>query len=1119
MKKFKLFYTMIVACLLFIGSSTVFAQHFGDVQGSPINAQWTLYLNDIGIDGAQADVDDELAVFDGTTMVGVYTFTGNEDYTSTTTSYDMQVYSQLASGTGYTHDHDVTFKFWDNSASLEVTGVFNEWSAPHPAYAVLNAYDNNDYGVAEDYGDYASTVLFPDGENPYSYITLDFTSGYSVSGTITIAGSCSGAMGDVIVQAFDASDNLVGSDVPDETTGDYTINGLQDGAVYEIKASLTNYTSDPVLHLATISGSNMTGKNFTLNPFQGSIAITTKSSTTNSNIDVTVSLYDASDDTQVGVSHQTSSSGTYTFDDLCMGTYYVKATDDDYVNETSEDVELTTNAQVATVDFELDPLPGSISGQITDADGPVQGVTIHCTNTNVDPAVELFWVYSNELGYYNAPNVPAGTWTVEYEMSGYTKQTISVSVTANAITTQDVTLVKAPGILTGAVTNAVTGAFIEGVTVDILLDGLGGTSTAAGDGSYEFNPTAAGTFDVEFTKGGFITKTIEDVVINANYTTTLNVALQPNPGAIQITGVYGGATVTIGEDYTATYLGNAVYDFATIPVGTYDVKIEKGGYHTKILEDVVVVSGTTTSVPTSLLAYNYAYVSGSSFDPMWTIFLQGATIDGVPVEVNDEIAIFDGSTMVGVYYIDEALVSWTATSHQLKAYSQLNGGSGYTAGNAYTFKLWDSDAGVEYTATSVTLSDPNAEGAYTGNVFPAVDGEFSFATLQFNAEETMTYNLHTGYQIISSRVVTADMDMGTIMDGLDNKDNNLEYVKNELGQQYRKIGGTWTNNIGNWGITEGYLVKMTNDDDFDMAGLPQNAQTEIPLVVGYNLISFLPENAMNAATAFNDIKDNMDFARNSGGDNFWKIGGVWVNNIGDLNPGEGYFVKMNAADTLVYPAAKATAITVEQELQHFDFTAGDPTDAVYTVYVTGQNLHVGDEVAVFDGDKIVGANVVKSEDDAMENNINVFNVLPQGNGFTAGNNISFKVWKQINNTEYGTLEIEYVNPNGDALVDGTFPNDDEHYSIAKLDAAELTIDEENMNTLSLYPNPAHNQIRLTSEDEIDQIRILSLTGQVVFEQSVNDNKVDINTSSFEAGIYIIESTIKQRTFILRFAVR
>jgi len=53
--------------------------------------------------------------------------------------------------------------------------------------------------------------------------------------------------------------------------------------------------------------------------------------------------------------------------------------------------------------------------------------------------------------------------------------------------------------------------------------------------------------------------------------------------------------------------------------------------------------------------------------------------------------------------------------------------------------------------------------------------------------------------------------------------------------------------------------------------------------------------------AFNNILENVDFVRDSEGSMLRKIGPNWVNGIGDLNPQEGYLVKMNDVDSLIYP--------------------------------------------------------------------------------------------------------------------------------------------------------------------------------------------------------------------------
>ena len=48
------------------------------------------------------------------------------------------------------------------------------------------------------------------------------------------------------------------------------------------------------------------------------------------------------------------------------------------------------------------------------------------------------------------------------------------------------------------------------------------------------------------------------------------------------------------------------------------------------------------------------------------------------------------------------------------------------------------------------------------------------------------------------------------------------------------------------------------------------------------------------------ISSNITMVKNSNGLVYWPIYGI--NNLGNMNPGEGYQIKMLAADTLLYPA-------------------------------------------------------------------------------------------------------------------------------------------------------------------------------------------------------------------------
>ncbi|MBI9036769.1 MAG: carboxypeptidase regulatory-like domain-containing protein [Bacteroidales bacterium] len=204
---------------------------------------------------------------------------------------------------------------------------------------------------------------------------------------------------------------------------------------------------------------------------------------------------------------------------------------------------------------------------------------------------------------------------------------------------------------------------------------------------------------------------------------------------------------------------------------------------------------------------------------------------------------------------------------------------------------------IEVGTYSVTAS---AEGYFpkTINGEEILAGETT--TLDFVLEpiiQTQTYNLVEGYQMISSRLISEEPNMQNILEGIL---DNLDFVRNSEGFMLRKIGPNWVNSIGDWVTTEGYLFKMNANDSFVISGEPVNVSTPKELNTGYQIISYLPSEPRDCEEVFTFILDNLDFVRNTSGFMLKKIGPFWVNNIGNMQPGEGYLVKMNADDVLTY---------------------------------------------------------------------------------------------------------------------------------------------------------------------------------------------------------------------------
>ena len=360
--------------------------------------------------------------------------------------------------------------------------------------------------------------------------------------------------------------------------------------------------------------------------------------------------------------------------------------------------------------------------------------------------------------------------------------------------------------------------------------------------------------------------------------------------------------------------------------------------------------------------------------------------------------------------------------------------------------------------------------------------------------------LNTGYQFVSSFLEFDDPDIQNLLEDIL---PNLDFVRNSGGFMLRKIGPNWINGIGDWVNTEGYLFKMLNPDEIEFEGIVTDIQTPIELVTGYQIISFLSSEPMDASLAFESIiGDNLDFVRNSGGFMLRKIGPVWVNGIGDINPGEGLLVKMLNPDTQIYPEIinKSTSDKVFIKNQHFNFEGGNPAEAVYSLYVSG--LNIGDEVAVYDGDKMVGASVVISEN-TLENSIPIFSVLTNGLGYESNNEMTLKVWDAHYQTTVSatyTFNNEYTQ----AFNKTVFPETDGQYSVLNLTKGSFGMMENATLEVDIYPNPASDVLNIVSNNTITRVRVLNFVGQTMLDNVVNETSLNINTSVYQSGVYIIQ---------------
>lgn len=151
-------------------------------------------------------------------------------------------------------------------------------------------------------------------------------------------------------------------------------------------------------------------------------------------------------------------------------------------------------------------------------------------------------------------------------------------------------------VLEGTVTDAVTTNPLNNVLVEVLTTTVTGNTDALG--FYSTGVASGGTYDVSYSKVGYVTQTISGITLTNGNTTIQDVQLVPLP-TFTLTGQVidqnsngvPNAVVNIqnaGSSYTVTTNGLGNFDIPSFLEDTYDITIGLWGYHTLCLPNQVL---------------------------------------------------------------------------------------------------------------------------------------------------------------------------------------------------------------------------------------------------------------------------------------------------------------------------------------------------------------------------------------------------------------------------------------------------------------------------------------------------------------------------------------------------
>jgi hypothetical protein len=357
---------------------------------------------------------------------------------------------------------------------------------------------------------------------------------------------------------------------------------------------------------------------------------------------------------------------------------------------------------------------------------------------------------------------------------------------------------------------------------------------------------------------------------------------------------------------------------------------------------------------------------------------------------------------------------------------------------------------------------------------------------------TQEIPLVPGWRIISTYITPPNPNVIDVFAGIV---QNLIILKNGTGNIY------WVNynlnTIGNLVLGQGYQINMSQPDTLIVSGLmaePENTLISIP--ANWSILGYLrttPGNSIGMMAGLN--ANNLVIMKNGVGSVYWPQWGL--NSIGNMNPGEGYQIKLSSPQTFSFPANSGQG--------------GNKTEAPLkpSIRPTGANMTIGFPAFAW------------SQTPASGSVIRVLNAAGQVVGLSevTPGTLAITVWGDDEMTsnldgavDFESLRFELVNHGVNTPLeisswiqgDGTYKTNDIQVagkinSLARFD-------------LSVWPNPAKTTSSIyieLMESGTTLVQVFNILGEKVKDVYVGyldsgQHVFNVNVDDLSSGNYLVK---------------
>ena len=663
------------------------------------------------------------------------------------------------------------------------------------------------------------------------------------------------------------------------------------------------------------------------------------------------------------------------------------------------------------------------------------------------------------------------------------------------------------------------------ITTDVTLDGSG--SSDPNDDALAYSWTLDGeevsteaSFTIALEAGGY---TFVLAVSDGEFSATDDVAVIVNPE------INGAPIADAGDDFTIVEGESAVLDGSgssdpngdditflwstgetTVSITIDGLTVGSYIYSLTVTDSYGELSSDDVAITVTPPPHFVPIWSGNPYMPM-SFFVFSASFDGIDLEEGDEIGVFDGDNCVGAETVPAGGVVmgdfYIVTSRDDGA------GNGFIEGHTVSYRIYD---------YSEDLETENVSGNYfnCGDGTPADEPTFeglAAACVELEAVSSVTQviSFGAGWNIFSAYVLPESMDLLDIVQPLIDA-GALSSVIDETGARITYFMGTWMNQIGDIQPTEGYYVKVNDAIDLEIEGSPVDLPLTVSLGSGWNIMSYPsadPQDGLAIVQPLIDAEVLVSVIDETGARITYFMG-TWMNQIGNFLGGEGYYVKVLDAFDLEIGAGtmvKSAPVELPRLGNHFTpLHEGNPFMPM-GVYLTeasieGAQVEMGDEIALYDGDRCVGSAMFNGDDLFL---INASMDDGTNNGFTEGNVITMKIFDSSTGFEYDDVEIAWVDvwnqPIDAPLYDGL------NVAFASVNAINVP---ETFALHQNFPNPFNPSTKIKYDLPTDasvSVTIFNILGESVAVlvndyQSAGEYVIEWDGSDVASGIYFYKFT-------------